>query len=104
MISFFEKTVSELLSATHWVGRSIVLFVVHELKHFIFTWQGIILSLLDRKEEAERQFMIYQSIVPEEFPQKRFLDDIVLEARTKSLEHLLKDVEGQSTSTPSHSN
>lgn len=57
--------------------------------------QGIILSLLDRKEEAEEMFMTYRCLVPEEFPQKCFLDDILLEAKTKSREHLQKDVEAQ---------
>uniref|UniRef100_A0A7N0ZYS5 Chloroplast lumen common family protein n=1 Tax=Kalanchoe fedtschenkoi TaxID=63787 RepID=A0A7N0ZYS5_KALFE len=48
--------------------------------------QGIILSLLNRKEEAEQQFNTYRTLVPEEFPQRRFLDDIVFEAKTKSRE------------------
>ncbi|XP_071732299.1 protein SLOW GREEN 1, chloroplastic [Rutidosis leptorrhynchoides] len=45
--------------------------------------QGIIYSLLDRKEEAEEQFLIYQSLLPDEFPQRGFLDDVVLAAKTE---------------------
>lgn len=54
------------------------------------------MSLLDRKDEADEQFMTYHSLVPEEFPQKGFLDDTVLEARTKSQEHRQKDIEALS--------
>ncbi|XP_076924991.1 protein SLOW GREEN 1, chloroplastic-like [Bidens hawaiensis] len=45
--------------------------------------QGIIYSLLDKKEEAEEQFLTYQSLVPEEFPQRGFLEDVVLAAKTE---------------------
>ncbi|CAK9165341.1 unnamed protein product [Ilex paraguariensis] len=45
--------------------------------------QGVIYSLLDRKKEAEEQFEIYRSLVPEEFPQRVFLDDVVLAAKTE---------------------
>ncbi|KAK9069454.1 hypothetical protein SSX86_011358 [Deinandra increscens subsp. villosa] len=45
--------------------------------------QGIIYSLLDRKEEAEEQFLTYQSLVPDEFPQRGFLEDVVLAAKTE---------------------
>ncbi|KAJ4828085.1 hypothetical protein Tsubulata_018952, partial [Turnera subulata] len=50
--------------------------------------QGIIYSLLDKKKEAAKQFEMYQSLVPEEFPQRRFLDDVVLEAQSKTQERL----------------
>ncbi|KAE8722338.1 hypothetical protein F3Y22_tig00014064pilonHSYRG00008 [Hibiscus syriacus] len=53
--------------------------------------QGIIYSLLDKKKEAAEQFEIYQSLVPEEFPQRGFLDDVVLEAKTKSRKWLQRD-------------
>nr|XP_043618573.1 protein SLOW GREEN 1, chloroplastic [Erigeron canadensis] len=43
--------------------------------------QGIIYSLLDKKEEAEEQFLTYQSLLPDEFPQRGFLDDVVLAAK-----------------------
>lgn len=46
--------------------------------------QGIIYSLLDKKKEAEEQFETYQSLVPEEFPGREFLNDVVLEAKTVS--------------------
>ncbi|KAL8251682.1 hypothetical protein R6Q59_035375 [Mikania micrantha] len=45
--------------------------------------QGIIYSLLDKKEEAEEQFLTYQSLVPDEFPQRGFLEDVVLAAKTE---------------------
>ncbi|KAI4317180.1 hypothetical protein L6164_025073 [Bauhinia variegata] len=43
--------------------------------------QGIIYTLQDKKEEAAEQFETYRSLVPEEFPQKSFLDDVVLTAK-----------------------
>ncbi|TYI57028.1 hypothetical protein E1A91_D11G251500v1 [Gossypium mustelinum] len=57
--------------------------------------QGIIYSLLDKKKEAAEQFEIYQSLVPEEFPQRGFLDDVVLEAKTKSRKWLQKDFKAE---------
>ncbi|GJT41810.1 hypothetical protein Tco_0941675 [Tanacetum coccineum] len=45
--------------------------------------KGIIYSLLDKKEEAEEQFLTYQSLLPDEFPQREFLDDVVLAAKTE---------------------
>ncbi|GAB4847687.1 hypothetical protein Ancab_026749 [Ancistrocladus abbreviatus] len=53
--------------------------------------QGIIYSLQDKKKEAEAQFEIYQSLVPEEFPQRGFLDDVVLAAKTESRQQLEKE-------------
>ncbi|KVH92221.1 Tetratricopeptide-like helical, partial [Cynara cardunculus var. scolymus] len=44
---------------------------------------GIIYSLLDRKDEAEEQFSTYQSLLPDEFPERGFLDDVVLAAKTE---------------------
>ncbi|KAI5324252.1 PREDICTED: SLOW GREEN 1 [Prunus dulcis] len=46
--------------------------------------QGIIYSLLDQKKEAAEQFETYRALAPEEFPQRGFLDDVVLAAKTKS--------------------
>ncbi|GMJ03984.1 hypothetical protein like AT4G39470 [Hibiscus trionum] len=57
--------------------------------------QGIIYSLLDKNKEAAEQFEIYQSLVPEEFPQRGFLDDVVLEAKTKSRKWLHKDFKAE---------
>ncbi|KAH9718079.1 TPR REGION domain-containing protein [Citrus sinensis] len=53
--------------------------------------QGIIYSLLDKKKEATEQFEIYWSLVPDEFPQRGFLDDVVLAAKTKSRERSQKN-------------
>ncbi|KAL5714731.1 hypothetical protein ACHQM5_016651 [Ranunculus cassubicifolius] len=57
--------------------------------------QGIIYSLMDRKKEAEEQFETYRSLVPQEFPQRGFLDDVVLSARTESREQLAKEIDSQ---------
>ena len=56
-------------------------------------WQGIVYSLLDKEKEALEQFEIYQSLVPEEFPQKKFLDDVILSARTESKQQLEKELQ-----------
>lgn len=50
--------------------------------------QGIVYSLLDKKKEAEEQFETYRSLVPKEFPQRGFLDDVVLAAKTESRQQL----------------
>ncbi|XP_043721887.1 protein SLOW GREEN 1, chloroplastic [Telopea speciosissima] len=55
--------------------------------------QGIIYSLQDKKEEAQEQFETYRTLVPEEFPQRGFLDDVVLAAKTESRQQLEKDFE-----------
>lgn len=55
--------------------------------------QGIIYSLMDKKEEAEEQFETYRSLVPEEFPNRGFLDDLVLEAKTTSRQQLEKEIQ-----------
>ncbi|KAG5529286.1 hypothetical protein RHGRI_029847 [Rhododendron griersonianum] len=55
--------------------------------------QGIVFSLLNKKEEAEKQFDMYRSLVPEELPQKGFLDDVVLEAITSSQQQLEKELQ-----------
>ncbi|KAI8536003.1 hypothetical protein RHMOL_Rhmol10G0221000 [Rhododendron molle] len=55
--------------------------------------QGLVYSLLNKKEEAKKQFDIYRSLVPEEFPQKGFLDDVVLEAITSSRQQLEKELQ-----------
>lgn len=53
--------------------------------------QGIIYSLLDKKKEADEEFEIYHSLVPHEFPQRGFLDDVIMSAKTESHEQLQKD-------------
>ncbi|KAJ4715524.1 protein SLOW GREEN 1, chloroplastic-like [Melia azedarach] len=57
--------------------------------------QGIIYSLLDKKKEAAEQFEIYQSLVPDEFPQRGFLDDVALAAKTKSRERLQREFKAE---------
>ncbi|XP_065849922.1 protein SLOW GREEN 1, chloroplastic [Euphorbia lathyris] len=53
--------------------------------------QGIVYSLLDKKKEADEQFATYQSLVPEEFPERGFIDDIILEARAATQQHKDKE-------------
>ncbi|KAF8018617.1 hypothetical protein BT93_H3498 [Corymbia citriodora subsp. variegata] len=57
--------------------------------------QGIIYSLLDKKKEAQEQFETYQSLVPEEFPQRGFLDDVVLAAKSATWEQLQKEFKSE---------
>ncbi|KAK7316993.1 hypothetical protein RJT34_00861 [Clitoria ternatea] len=57
--------------------------------------QGIIYSLLDKDEEASQRFETYQALVPEEFPQRAFLDDVALEAKRTSQEGYLKEFRDQ---------
>uniref|UniRef100_A0A1J3JG91 Protein SLOW GREEN 1, chloroplastic n=2 Tax=Noccaea caerulescens TaxID=107243 RepID=A0A1J3JG91_NOCCA len=59
--------------------------------------QGIVYSLMDKKEEAAQQFEIYWSLVPEEFPQKGFLDDVALAAQAKSRERLQNTLKAKFT-------
>ena len=69
--------------------------ICHEfVDHFPWLfWQGIVYSLLDKEKEALEQFEIYQSLVPEEFPQKKFLDDVILSARTESKQQLEEELQ-----------
>ncbi|KAG5031710.1 hypothetical protein JHK85_015692 [Glycine max] len=57
--------------------------------------QGIIYSLLGKNEEAAQQFETYQTLVPEEFPQRRFLDDVAIAAKRSSLEQFKKEFRDQ---------
>lgn len=54
--------------------------------------QGIIYSLLDKKEEADEQFEIYRDLVPDELPQRGFIDDVIMAAKTESQEGLQKKI------------
>ncbi|CAN6442256.1 unnamed protein product [Victoria cruziana] len=60
--------------------------------------QGIIYSLLDMKEQAEEQFNNYQTLVPHEFPQRGFLDEVMISAKTEPREHLEKEFAAQYSS------
>ncbi|XP_034689317.1 protein SLOW GREEN 1, chloroplastic [Vitis riparia] len=57
--------------------------------------QGIIYSLLDKKKEAQEQFEIYRTLVPEEFPQRGFLNDVVSAAKAKSRERFHKEFQAE---------
>lgn len=60
-----------------------------------YLFQGLIYGLLGKKDEAAKQFAVYQRLVPDEFPQKSFLDDLVLETKTKSQKELRKEFEAE---------
>ncbi|CAN6336473.1 unnamed protein product [Urochloa humidicola] len=53
--------------------------------------QGIVYALLDRKEDADKQFDIYRSLVPDEFPDKSFINDVILAARMESNDRIQKE-------------
>ncbi|KAK7353584.1 hypothetical protein VNO80_19034 [Phaseolus coccineus] len=57
--------------------------------------QGIIYSLLGKTEEAAQQFETYQSLVPEEFSQRGFLDDVAIAAKKTSREKFNKAFRNQ---------
>ncbi|KAL5202356.1 hypothetical protein ABZP36_013308 [Zizania latifolia] len=50
--------------------------------------QGIVYALLDKKEEADEQFRTYRSLVPDEFPDKSFISDVINAARVESKDRL----------------
>lgn len=52
--------------------------------------QGIVYALLDKKEEADVQFDTYRSLVPDEFPDKSFINDVILSAKMESKDRLQK--------------
>ncbi|GAB2254205.1 hypothetical protein Droror1_Dr00022014 [Drosera rotundifolia] len=54
--------------------------------------EGIIYSLQGKEKEAEDFFNIFQSLVPEDFPERGYLDDIILEAKTELSQQLDKRV------------
>ncbi|GER35128.1 tetratricopeptide repeat protein [Striga asiatica] len=53
-------------------------------------FEGIVYSLLEKTKEAEENFEIYRSLVPDEFPQRGFLDDVVLAAKIDLKQQLEK--------------
>lgn len=61
----------------------------------MYFWQGIIYSLLDKKKEAAEQFETYQALVPDEYPQREFIDDIVLSATAASREQFQKQFDAE---------
>lgn len=63
--------------------------------HILSLSQGIIYSLLDKKKEADEQFELYHNLIPEEYPQRSFIDDVILAAKTESQEQLRKDFDSQ---------
>lgn len=46
--------------------------------------QGIVYSVLDKKDEAEQQFEKYRKLVPEDFEMRGLLDEVMWSAKTES--------------------
>jgi hypothetical protein len=46
---------------------------------------------LDKKKEAAEQLDMYKGLVPDEFPQKGFLEDCIRTAKTGSQDQLVKE-------------
>ncbi|CAD6245542.1 unnamed protein product [Miscanthus lutarioriparius] len=57
--------------------------------------QGIVYALFDRKEDADKQFDIYRGLVPDKFPYKSFISDVILAARMESHDRLQKEFESE---------
>ncbi|TVT99206.1 hypothetical protein EJB05_55448 [Eragrostis curvula] len=53
--------------------------------------QGIVYALSDKKEEANVHFDTYRSLVPDEFPDKSFINDIITAAKTESNDRVQKE-------------
>ncbi|OEL17450.1 hypothetical protein BAE44_0021530 [Dichanthelium oligosanthes] len=53
--------------------------------------QGIVYALLDRKEDADKKFDIYRSLVPDEFPDKSFISDVILATKMESNDRIQKE-------------
>uniref|UniRef100_M8CTQ7 Uncharacterized protein n=1 Tax=Aegilops tauschii TaxID=37682 RepID=M8CTQ7_AEGTA len=66
-------------------------FRPHLCQVFLDHLQGIVYALLDKKEEADEQFDVYRSLVPDEFPDKSFINDVILSAKVESKDRLQKD-------------
>ncbi|KAH9311257.1 hypothetical protein KI387_026292, partial [Taxus chinensis] len=45
--------------------------------------QGILYSILGKKDKAEERFQIYRSRVPKHFPRHEFLDGVMMKAMTE---------------------
>ena len=67
------------------------IFVLILTLDFTFVLQGIVYALLDRKEDADKQFDIYRSLVPDEFPDKSFISDVILAAKMESDDQIQKE-------------
>lgn len=52
---------------------------------------------MDKKKEAAEQFATYQALVPDEFPQREFIDDVMLSATTASREQFQKEFDAEFT-------
>lgn len=46
--------------------------------------QGLVYTLLDQKAEAERAFLKYRRRCPKSFPERGYLDDLMIGAKTEA--------------------
>ncbi|KAH7681879.1 TPR-like protein [Dioscorea alata] len=49
-----------------------------------YLYQGIIYSKMGKTKEADEQFEIYYTLVYDEFPQKRFIDSVIRDAKSEA--------------------
>eukprot|EP01018_Ginkgo_biloba_P026044 Gb_00754 [translate_table: standard] len=49
-----------------------------------YLWQGIIYNILEKEDEADKQFEKYQKLVSKKVPNKELLDNLFLDAKTRS--------------------
>lgn len=53
--------------------------------------QGLVFSLLDEKEEAEKAFLKYRRRCPKTFPERGYLDDLMIGAKTEARKQQTKE-------------
>jgi hypothetical protein len=53
--------------------------------------QGLVFSLLDQKEEAENAFLKYRRRCPKTFPERGYLDDLMIGAKTEARKQQTKE-------------
>lgn len=46
--------------------------------------QGLVYSLLNQKEDAEKAFLKYRRRCPKTFPERGYLDDLMIGAKTEA--------------------
>lgn len=46
--------------------------------------QGLVYSLLNQKQDAERAFLKYRRRCPKSFPERGYLDDLMIGAKTEA--------------------
>ncbi|KAJ0977879.1 hypothetical protein J5N97_013353 [Dioscorea zingiberensis] len=88
-----EKRNIKLLIAELHVLKGDLEMALKELKGLVnedprdfrpYLYQGIIYSQMGKNKEADEQYAIYYTLVYDEFPQKRFIDSIIRDAKNKA--------------------